>query len=60
MSGLVNYAAVMGLIRDTNMPANGFSHLAIAFYCSFLVAEPIQAVLIQKLPTAKWLGANGT
>jgi hypothetical protein len=56
---LINYAAVMGLIEDTNLPDNGFSHLAIAFYCSFLVFEPIQAYCIQRFPVAKWLGANG-
>jgi hypothetical protein len=49
----------MGVIKDTNMPPNGYSHLAIAFYISFLVCEPIQAVLIQKFPTAKYLGVNG-
>lgn len=56
---LVNYAAVMGLIEDTHLPANGFSNLAIAFYVSFLVCEPLQAMLIQKFPTAKYLGCNG-
>ncbi|KAK4950413.1 hypothetical protein LTR10_011394 [Elasticomyces elasticus] len=56
---LINYAAVMGLIEDTNMPDNGFSHLAIAFYCTFFVFEPIQALCLQRFPVAKWLGANG-
>ncbi|KAJ9637381.1 hypothetical protein H2204_004805 [Knufia peltigerae] len=55
---LLNYAAVMGLIEDTHLPANGFSNLAIAFYVSFLVCEPLQAMLIQKFPTAKYLGCN--
>jgi hypothetical protein len=49
----------MGIIEDTHMPANGFSNLAIAFYISFLVLEPVQSVLLQKLPTAKFLGING-
>ena len=48
----------MGIIEDTHLPANGFSHLAIAFYVSFLVCEPIQTYFIQKYPAAKWLGAN--
>lgn len=55
----VSYASIMGIIKDTNMPPNGYSHLAIAFYISFLVCEPIQAVLIQKFPTAKYLAVNG-
>lgn len=46
----------MGVIEDTHMPSNGFSHLAMAFYASFLVCEPVQSFLLQKLPTAKWLG----
>jgi len=50
----------MGVIEDTHMPANGFSHLAMAFYVSFLVCEPLQSTLIQKFPTAKFLGINGT
>lgn len=49
----------MGVIEDTHMPSSGFSHLAMAFYVSFLVCEPIQSVLLQKFPTAKWLGING-
>ncbi len=50
----------MGIFEDVNMPPNGYSHLAIAFYYSFLICEPIQAYLIQRFPTAKYLGMNGT
>lgn len=49
----------MGVIEDTHMPSSGFSNLAMAFYASFLVFEPIQSSLIQKFPTAKFLGING-
>lgn len=55
---LMSYASIMGIIKDTNMPPNGYSHLAIAFYISFLVCEPIQAFMIQRFPTATYLGAN--
>ncbi|KAK4552379.1 hypothetical protein LTR86_010393 [Recurvomyces mirabilis] len=55
---LINYAAVMGLLDDVNFPDNGFSHLAIAFYCSFLFFESIQVFCLQRFPIAKWLGAN--
>jgi MFS family permease len=48
----------MGLIEDTNMPPNGFSNLAMVFYVSFLVCEPLQTYFIQRFPVAKWLGAN--
>ena len=54
----VNYASVMGLIEDTHLPPNGFSNLAIAFYVSFLVCEPVQTYCIQRFPVAKWLGCN--
>jgi hypothetical protein len=50
----------MGIQADTNMPDNGFSNLSIAFYVSFFFFEPIQSVLLQYFPTAKWLGANGS
>lgn len=56
---LVSYAGIMGIIEDTHMPGNGFSNLAIAFYVSFLVCEPIQSFMLQRYPTAKWLGGNG-
>lgn len=49
----------MGIIEDTNLPANGFSNLAMAFYISFFVFEPLQAYCIQRFPVAKWLGING-
>lgn len=55
---LMSYASIMGIIEDTNMPPNGYSHLAIAFYISFLVCEPIQAFMIQRFPTATYLGCN--
>ena len=50
----------MGIIEDTNLPADGFSNIAMSFYLSFLVCEPLQAYFIQKFPVAKWLGANGS
>ncbi|OAG42372.1 hypothetical protein AYO21_03248 [Fonsecaea monophora] len=55
---LLSYAAIMGVIEDTHMPSNGFSNLAIAFYVAFLFCEPFQSFLIQKFPTAKYLGCN--
>lgn len=55
----VNYAAVMGIIKDARLPSNGFSNIAVAFYVSFFFFEPIQTFCIQKFPVAKWLGASG-
>jgi MFS family permease len=48
----------MGIIEDTNLPSDGFSNLAMVFYVSFLVFEPLQTYFIQRFPVAKWLGAN--
>ncbi|KAJ5602277.1 hypothetical protein N7510_011811 [Penicillium lagena] len=56
---LLSNAGIMGIIKDTDMPANGFSNLAMAFYLSFLVSEPIQSFLLQRFPAAKFLGVNG-
>ncbi|KAK5051549.1 hypothetical protein LTR84_003201 [Exophiala bonariae] len=55
---LLSSAAIMGVIEDTHMPDNGFSHLAMAFYISFLFCEIPQSYLIQHFPTAKYLACN--
>lgn len=49
----------MGLGKDTNTSPSQFSHLALVFYVSYLAFEPVMAYLLQKLPVAKVLGANG-
>lgn len=54
---LINYANVMGLQADTNTSASQFSQLALVFYVSYLFCEPIHAYLMQRYPTAKYLGA---
>ncbi|KAI9747657.1 MAG: hypothetical protein M4579_007421 [Chaenotheca gracillima] len=55
---LINYAAVMGLKEDTNISTNQFSQLALVFYVTYLVCEMPTGYLMQRLPTAKYLGAN--
>lgn len=55
----VNYAAVMGIFDDANIDGNQFSYLAMAFYVSYLVFELPTGYLMQRLPLAKYLGANG-
>jgi len=53
---LINYANVMGLQEDTNTSAKQFSYLALAFYVSYCVFEIPQGYLMQRFPTAKYLG----
>lgn len=49
----------MGLLSDTNMRTNEFSDLALAFYVTYLFFELPTGFLMQRLPTAKYLGLNG-
>ncbi|KAE9374012.1 allantoin permease [Stipitochalara longipes BDJ] len=55
---LLSYANVMGLAHDTHSDAAQFSYLATAFYVAFFVFELPSGYLIQRLPLAKYLGAN--
>ncbi|KAK9852465.1 hypothetical protein MYU51_008259 [Penicillium brevicompactum] len=57
---LINYASVMGLLSDTNMRTNQFSNLTLAFYVTYLFFELPTGFLMQRLPTAKYLGFNVT
>jgi hypothetical protein len=56
---LINYASVMGLLKDTGMQTDQFSNLALAFYVSYLFFEFPTGYLMQRLPIAKYLGLNG-
>jgi hypothetical protein len=49
----------MGLGNDTHTSPSQFSDLALAFYVSYLVSEPLAGYLLQQLPVAKFLGGNG-
>ncbi|KAJ9306737.1 hypothetical protein DTO217A2_3724 [Paecilomyces variotii] len=55
---LINYASVMGLLSDTDMTTDQFSNLALAFYITYLFFEFPTGYLMQRLPTAKYLGVN--
>ncbi|KAI0834472.1 allantoate permease [Hypoxylon sp. FL0890] len=57
---LINYANVMGLQQDTGITGNQFSLLATLFYVTYLAFEFPTGYLMQRLPTAKYLGANVT
>ncbi|KAJ5500924.1 hypothetical protein N7527_012045 [Penicillium freii] len=49
----------MGLLSDTNMHADQFSNLTLAFYVTYLFFELPTGFLMQRLPTAKYWGFNG-
>ncbi|KAI4592461.1 hypothetical protein KJ359_011158 [Pestalotiopsis sp. 9143b] len=55
---MFNYANVMGLQEDTGITGDQFSLLALVFYVTYLAFEFPTGYLMQRLPTAKYLGAN--
>jgi sugar phosphate permease len=57
---LINYAAVMGLYEDAHIDAGQFSTLALLFYVTYLALEFPHGYLMQRLPTAKYLGGMVT
>ncbi|KAK3708023.1 hypothetical protein LTR37_011716 [Vermiconidia calcicola] len=54
---LLNYASVMGIIEDTNLSTEEYGTLSLIFYVAFLAFEFPHAYLMQRLPTAKYLGS---
>jgi len=49
---------VMGIRVDNNIDTNQYSHLALAFYCTFLFFELPQGYALQHFPISKYLGIN--
>lgn len=47
----------MGLYDDANITTDQFSNLALFFYVSYLIVEFPHGYGMQRLPTAKYLGA---
>ncbi|UPX15484.1 uncharacterized protein EKO05_0005930 [Ascochyta rabiei] len=54
---LLNFAAVMGIREDANLTTEQYGTLSWLFYLAFLIFEMPHAYLMQRLPTAKYLGA---
>lgn len=48
----------MDLKEDTGINTDQFSQLALVFYVTYLAFEFPTGYLMQRLPTAKYLGAN--
>ena len=49
----------MGIYEDANITTNQFSLLVVIFYAAMLVFELPSGYAIQRLPSAKYLGASG-
>ncbi|KAL9584745.1 MAG: hypothetical protein Q9212_001935 [Teloschistes hypoglaucus] len=54
----LNYAAVMGLNKELKLKSNEFSNAATWFFIAYLIAEVPNAIILQRVPVAKWLGVN--
>ncbi|CAO2651720.1 Nn.00g000030.m01.CDS01 [Neocucurbitaria sp. VM-36] len=48
----LGYTAIMGIIEDTNLTGTQYSWVSSFFYVGFLVASPVSAVLLVKIPVA--------
>ncbi|KAH7107946.1 MFS general substrate transporter [Auriculariales sp. MPI-PUGE-AT-0066] len=56
--GTLNFASIMGIRKDTNLVGQQYSWLTTCLYIAVLVWEFPTNRLIQRLPIAKYLGAN--
>lgn len=54
---LLNYASVMGILEDANLDTEEYGTLSLIFYVAFLAFEFPHAYMMQRLPTAKYLGS---
>ncbi|SPO01425.1 related to allantoate transport protein [Cephalotrichum gorgonifer] len=55
---ILNYAAVMGIHAELKLQGNDFSNVATFLFVALLVFEIPNTYFLQKVPAAKWLGAN--
>ncbi|CDH56181.1 mfs allantoate transporter [Lichtheimia corymbifera JMRC:FSU:9682] len=53
----LSVSAVLGLYQDTGITGSQFSWLGSMFFIGHLVCQPINNILIQKLPVGRYLGA---
>lgn len=54
----INYASVYGLQEGTNLQGNGYSWLSSIFYFGYLAGQFPGAILMQRLPTGKFLSCT--
>ncbi|CDS02603.1 hypothetical protein LRAMOSA00008 [Lichtheimia ramosa] len=53
----LNSSAVLGLYEDTGITGSQFSWLGSIYFIGHLACQPINNILIQKLPVGRYLGA---
>ncbi|CDS02628.1 hypothetical protein LRAMOSA00033 [Lichtheimia ramosa] len=53
----LSISAVLGIYEDTGITGSQFSWLGSIFFIGFLVCQPINNILIQKLPVGRYLSA---
>lgn len=54
----INYASVYGLQEGTNLQGNDYSWLSSIFYFGYLAGQFPGAILMQRLPTGKFLSCT--
>ncbi|KAK6385596.1 uncharacterized protein PV06_08172 [Exophiala oligosperma] len=54
----LGYAAIFGLIEDTNLHGTEYSWLGSIFYFGYMITQPFAAHLLQKFAAAKCLAAS--
>lgn len=54
---LLNYASVMGILEDADLDTEEYGTLSLIFYVAFLAFEFPHAYMMQRFPTAKYLGS---
>ncbi|GAA5883136.1 hypothetical protein JCM3774_005330 [Rhodotorula dairenensis] len=54
----LSYASIMGIREDTNLSLSEYSWLSSIFYLAYLIGEWPTNYALQRLPLAKYTGAN--
>ncbi len=58
--GTMSFASIMGIIDDAHLTGNQYSWMTTIIYLVILCVEYPENYIIQRVPIAKWLGANIT
>ncbi|KAF7722288.1 hypothetical protein EC973_003472 [Apophysomyces ossiformis] len=52
----ITWGSLLGLITDNHLEGDQFNWISSIFYLGYLVFQPVNAIAIQRLPLAKYLG----
>ncbi|KAF2490625.1 MFS transporter [Lophium mytilinum] len=53
--GVLSYAGVMGIQKETNMTSSEYTWLGSIYYAGYIVAAPIHNRAFQQFPPSKWI-----